>query len=277
MINKDINYLILIAITFTVVMLLSFISRKILDLIIKKNSLKINTDPTNFIFLKNSIPFILFAIGIFWVFQKIPFFKSLGTALFAGAGVLAAIIGFASQKAFSNIVGGLFILIFKPFRVGDVVEISNTRRGIIEEITLRHTIIRDYEHRRIVIPNSQISEETIVNSSITDDKIRKRLEVSVSYESDIDLAIELLEKTIREHPNFLDMRSPAEIEVGIADIVTKVVEHGDSAIKLRTFVWAADSDHAHNLTCDILKDIIKIYNEAGIDIPYPYTNVVIKK
>ena len=60
---------------------------------------------------------------------------------------MVAIIGFASQKAFSNIISGIFILIFKPFRVKDTIEFLDSTKGVVEEITLRHTIIRNYENR----------------------------------------------------------------------------------------------------------------------------------
>jgi small-conductance mechanosensitive channel len=187
---------ILFAITaLIIVTVISFIVRKLLTAMIEKNSKLIGSNATRYVFLKNSITFILYSITIFWILHKIPYFNSLGSALFASAGILAAIIGFASQKAFSNIIGGIFILIFKPFRVGDVIEVSNSRKGYVEEITLRHCIIRDYENQRVIIPNSIISEETIINSSIEDEKIRKHVVFGISYDSDIDLA----KKIIREH------------------------------------------------------------------------------
>ena len=102
----------LILLTFVIVWLTAFVIRKVLDVFIRKRSSQMRVDPTNFKFLKNSISFICFSIGLFFIFTKIPYFKTLGTALFASAGILAAILGFASQKAVANIIGGVFILIF---------------------------------------------------------------------------------------------------------------------------------------------------------------------
>jgi len=232
--NIYVKHIILIISTLVFVTILSFLARKALDFAIRKNSTQINADPTNFIFLKNSISFILYGFGLFWVFQKIPFFNSLGTALFAGAGVLAAIIGFASQAAFSNIIGGLFILVFKPFRVGDAIEISNTVIGVVEEITLRHTIIKDYEFRRVIIPNSKISDETIINSSITDKRIRRHIDIGVSYDADLDKAITEIEK----HPLTIDNRTKPAKENKAAIVEVKLVELGDYAVTLRAFVWS---------------------------------------
>ena len=86
--------------------------------------------------------------------NSIPSLKNLGTALFAGAGVMAAVKGFASQAAFSNIISGVFVILFKPFRVGDIVQLTNGLKGKVTDITFRHTVIKDYENRRIIIPNS---------------------------------------------------------------------------------------------------------------------------
>ncbi len=264
---KYAEYVILIVVSYCVIWLISYLIRKSLDLIIRKNSQGLNVDPTNFIFLKNSISFVLFAIGTFWIFHKIPYFKSLGTALFAGAGVLAAIIGFASQKAFSNIIGGLFILIFKPFRVNDIIEISNSRRGEVEEITLRHTIIRDFEHRRIVIPNSQISEETIINSSITDEKIRKHIDIGISYDSNVEKAEAIIEEVIKNHPLYISNKQGLE---------QKIVALEESAVILRAYVWTKDFDDSFQLTCDVLREVKLRFDQQGIEIPFPHRTLVFK-
>ena len=148
--------------------------RKTLSIFISKYAERLNTDPTNFSFIKNSIGFIIYTSAIIFIFYKIPYLKSLGTALFAGVSIVAIAIGFASQKAFSNLVSGIFILVSKPFKISDVLEFPNGKMGSVEEITLRHTIIKDFENKRIIIPNSIIDNETIINNHIQDEKIRKQ-------------------------------------------------------------------------------------------------------
>ena len=274
--NMYLEYGLLIALTFLVVTVLSYILRKSIDLLIKRKSKLINADPTNFIFLKNSITFLLYVIAILWIFHKIPYFRTLGTALFAGAGVLAAIIGFASQKAFANIVGGLFILIFRPFRVGDIIEISNARRGVVEEITLRHTIIRDYEFMRIVIPNSMISEETIINSSITDDKVRKHIHFGISYDSDVDLASQIIREEVNKHPLILDNRSSEEKANNVETVDIKLIRFDDSAVTLRAYAWARNYEDAFSMQCDVYRSIKKRFDLEGIEIPFPHRTLVFK-
>ena len=272
-----VKYAILIVGTVLAVGIITYLFRKFITFIIAKNSRLIKVDPTNFIFLKNSISFLTYSAGLLWIFYNIPYFRSLGTALFAGASVFAAIAGFASQKALSNIIGGLFVLIFKPFRVGDVIEISNSRKGIIEEITLRHTIIRDYEHRRVVIPNSIISEETIVNSSITDQRIRKRIDFGISYESNVDVAIDIIKRVIEAHPLFIDNRTQEEIENGEPAVLVKLVALADFSVNLRAYVWANDNADSFTLSCDVLKSVKDEFDKQGIEIPYPHRTIVYKK
>ncbi len=274
--SSFLEYGILIVSTLAVVWLVTFLTRKAITLYIKKNSNQLHVDPTNFIFLKNSVNFVCFSLGIFWIFSKIPYFNSLGTALFASAGVMAAVVGFASQKAFSNIIAGIFILIFKPFRVGDAIEVSNGRRGIVEEITLRHTVIRDYEHRRLVIPNNVMSDDTIVNSCFGDKKIRKFIEIGIAYDADMDQAETIIRKEIENHPLCIDNRTDEEKKNQVPIVPIKLISLGDFSITLRAFAWAKDYDTSLLLQWDVLKSIKKAFDKEGIEIPYPYRTLVFK-
>ncbi|MEZ5198844.1 MAG: mechanosensitive ion channel family protein [Bacteroidales bacterium] len=272
-----IHYIVLILGTMLAATIITIVLRKSVNVFITKYSKVIKSDPTNFSFLKNAIPFIVFTIAIIFIFIKIPFLKSLGTALFAGAGIIAAIVGFASQKAFANIISGIFILMFKPFRVGDTLELSNTKKGIVEEITLRHTVIRDYENRRIIIPNSQISDDILVNSSIGDESIRKFIEFGISYDSDVDKAINIIQEEAQSHPFFMDNRTREEKQQNVPAVLVRMVGHGDFSINLRAYVWTSNNDQAFALQCDLLYTVKKRFDHEGIEIPFPYRTIVFKK
>lgn len=274
--EQTVKHLILIISTLFTVTVLSTILRKLINSAIKKNSKILGVSPTTYVFLKNSLSFILYSIGIFWIFYNIPYFKTLGSALFAGAGVFAAVIAFASQKAFSNIISGIFILIFKPFRVGDIIEIANGKKGIVESITLRHTVIRDFEFMRVVIPNSVISEDTIINSTLTDEKIRKHIEIGISYESDIDTAIDIIRNVIQKHPLTIDNRTPEEIEINEPIVGVRLVGLGDFSVTLKAYVWVNNSADAFTVYTDSIYFIKQEFAEKGIDIPYPHRTIVFK-
>ncbi len=273
----DWNYWIKFSVVVVSVYLLSYFTRKIIGLFVSRQSKRVNVDPTNFSFLKNSISFILFAIGLIIIFKITPALSEFTSAIFAGAGILAAVIGFASQKAFSNIIGGIFILIFRPFRVKDTIEFGNGNRGVVEEITLRHTIIRNYENRRIIIPNSSISEETIINSDLIDLKIKKFIEFQISYESDVDLAKKVLQEEAEKHPLVIDNRTQEDLDNQVPKVIVRVILLGDYSVTIRAYVWAKSSDDAFVISCDLNETILKRFNNENIEIPYPHHSIIMKK
>ena len=275
--NKEtLSYILLVVITFSIALVFSIIFRKILSLFIAKYTKRLNADATNFSFIKNSIGFIIFTSALIFIFYKIPYLKAIGAALFAGAGILAVIVGFASQKAFSNIISGVFILIFKPYKISDTIEFKDGQKGVVEEITLRHTIIKDYENRRIIIPNSVISEETIINSNILDEKIRKHIVISISYDSNVDKAIKIIKEEAQNHPLLVDNRTKSEIENNDPVVIVKVIALSDFSVDLKAYVWTNGNDDAFVLKCDLLKSIKYRFDNEGIEIPFPYRTIVYK-
>lgn len=274
--KETINYLLLVVITVTIAIVLSLILRKILDVFITKYAKKLKTDPTNFSFIKNSVGFIIYTLAIIFIFLKIPYLKTLGNALFAGAGILTVVVGFASQKAFSNIISGIFILMFKPFKISDIIEFSDGKKGVVEEITLRHTLIKDYENRRIIIPNSIISEETIINSNIQDEKIRKHIVFSISYDTNIDKAIDIIRDETQKHPLLIDNRSKQDIENNVPAVLVRVISLSDFSVDLKVYTWAKGDDDAFVMKCDLLKSVKDRFDKEGIEIPFPYRTIVYK-
>ena len=237
---------------------------------------KLKVDPTTFNFLKNAITSLIWILAITLIFYSIPQLRSLGLTLFAGAGIFAAILGFASQQAFSNIISGVFIVLFKPFRVDDMIRIGVEHVGKVEDITLRHTVIRNFENRRIIIPNSIISSETIINSSIVDDKVCVFLELGISYDSDVDTAIKIIQIQAQQHPDFLDNRTPEQIEINDPAVVVRLVGFGDSSVNLRAYIWTHSADTAFRLKCDLHQLVKAEFDRCGIEIPFPYRTIVFK-
>ena len=190
--NSIVKYTLFVIIILTSAYLISRLLKYLLGKYIEKQTKTLDNDATSYNFLKHAISFFILIAVTIVIFYTIPSLRELGLTLLASAGLIAAIIGLAAQQAFSNIISGIFIVIFKPFRVGDLIEISS-QRGIVEDITLRHTVIRNAENRRLIMPNSVISNETIINSHIKDSKICNFLEIGISYDSNIDKAIKIIQ------------------------------------------------------------------------------------
>lgn len=243
---------------------------------IKRSSEELVNDPTNYQFLRRAILVLLYMVGISLAIYAIPPLRTLAQSVLAGAGILAIAIGFASQAAFSNIVAGIFIVIFKPFRVHDRIEIENSITGVVEDITLRHTIIRNFENRRVIIPNSKISEQNIINSDLIESKICKWIEIGISYDSDIKLAKKIMVEETEKHPLALDPRSKEDIENGAPRVNVRVLQLGDFSVLLRAWAWAANSPDGFELKCDLLESIKARFDAEGIEIPFPYRTLVFK-
>jgi small conductance mechanosensitive channel len=263
-----------------IVLVISFVVSRILRLIIgrfiKGAAKKLKVDPTRYNFFKNAVDFIIFLIAFIIIFRSIPTFRSVGTTLLTGAGVLAAIVGFASQTAFSNIISGFFLVIFKPFSVGDRVRIGQFYTGDVEDITLRHTVIKDFENRRIVIPNSVISNETIINSTLTDEKTCMFIEIPVSFSVHLNKAIAILQEEATKHPLCIDNRSTEELTKGDHQVMVRVLSFGDFGIQLRAYAWATSPNNGFDLKCDLNKSIKERFEREGIEFGYP-VRVLINK
>jgi small conductance mechanosensitive channel len=254
-----------IGIIIAIAFLLSRVNKWIMDPFIKKSEDYIKIDRTWYRFFRNALNAVIIITAIILVIHTIPALKSVSMTLFAGAGIFAAAIAFASQQALSNIISGVFVVISKPFRVGDTVTIGAPGKqyfGTVEDITLRHTVIKDLENARIIIPNSIINMETLVNHQITDKRCRKRLEFKVSPKTDIKKAFAIIQEEIYAHPNFQrdeNVQSPADVDV-------QVIDYMERFVVVRAYAWTADIDKGFELEFDVNRDVMIRFNKEGIDI-----------
>lgn len=254
--------------------ILKFLFKRVIVRFLKNSTLIMKNDPTNFQFLRHFMTAIIYIIGFGLAIYTLPPLRSLAASMLAGAGILAVAIGFASQNALSNLISGVFIILFKPFRVNDRLRLQNSLAGVVEDITLRHTIMRDMENRRIIIPNSVMNQEIITNADLKDDNICRWLDIGIGYSADIDRAKAIMTEEALKHPLHVDVRTPEDVAEGKPDVVVRVIALGDFAVQLRAYVWAKDQANAFILGCDLLESIKKRFDAEGIEIPYPYRNVV---
>lgn len=271
------GYILFSAIVMTVAVIVARSIRFIMGRLIRGASTKLKVDPTKYNFLKNAVEFIVYIIALIVLFNSIPTLKSYGAALFAGAGVLAAIVGFASQSAFSNIISGIFIVIFRPFSVGDRVKVGLLYSGDVEDITLRHTVIKDFENRRIVIPNSVINNETIINSTLENEVLCMFIELGLSFDSNLDQALRIMQEEAMKHPDCLDNRTPEEIESGAPQVRVRLVNITETALQLRAGAWAKDPATGFAMKCDLLRSIKLRFDEAGLSLARPQQTVYLKQ
>lgn len=268
------QHLIIFFASLSATFILAWLFNRLFSKFIKRSSVIIRNDPTNYQFLKHFISAIIYIVGFGVAVYSIPPLRNIATPLLGGAGILAVAIGFASQNALSNLISGVFIIMFKPFRVNDRLRIRDTLAGIVEDITLRHTVIRDFENRRIIVPNSVMNQEIIINADFSDDNICRWVEVGVGYTSNIDRAKAIMRDESEKHPLHIDVRKPEEIAEGKDDVVVRVIQLGEYSILIRAYVWASNQANAFIMGCDLLESIKKRFDAEGIEIPFPYRNII---
>lgn len=273
---KDFRVVISISIVFVITIIVNYVASRLIKKFIENKLAQQNTDVTGYKFLQHFATTIIFVIGIGIALSTIPGLESIGHSLLASAGVFSLVIGVASQQSIGNIVSGVFIVIYKPFRINDKIQI-NDKIGRVEDINMRHVILRDLENNRIIIPNSIINNEIIVNSNLSDERTCRKIEVGISYDSDVDLAIQLIQTEIAKHPLFVDVRTEDDVKKNLPLVKVKIVALADSSVTLRAWAWANSHEEGFELYCDSLMSIKKAFARYNIEIPFPQRVVSIKK
>ncbi|MHA7855215.1 mechanosensitive ion channel family protein [Marinobacter shengliensis] len=182
------------------------------------------------------------------------------TSFIAVIGAAGLAIGLALQGSLANFAGGVLILIFKPFKVGDTIE-AQGYLGAVAEIQILYTVVNTFDNRRIVIPNGSLSNATLVNVSIYD-KRRCDMTFGIHYDDDIDKAKAILQRLFDEDERSLKDPAP-RICVGAL---------GDSSVDLMFRAWVA-TDDLWPYYWDMQEKVKKAFDAEGITIPFPQRDV----
>lgn len=218
-------------------------------------------DKTVRLFINNFIKITLYiALAITIVaIMGIPMASVI--TVFASAG---AAIALAVQGSFSNFMGGIMLLIFKPISVGDFVEIDGDS-GSVTEVGIFYTMLRTPDNLVVTIPNKTMVDTTIVNYSRNDTR-RLDIVVGVSYGSDVEQVKRTIFEVIAANEKALADPAP----------FVRVTEMADSSLDFSVRVWCNASDYGL-LKSDLYEELNAAFEKAGIEIPYNTLDVNIKK
>jgi len=268
-----------IAIRIILILALTFILGRLVHTFLskhfKRTARKLKIDETQFIMVKRVASLLIYVFGFMIALSQLPDFESIWVSIFASAGIIAIVVGLAAQPTLSNVVAGIFMTAFRPFRVGDKVRIQK-EYGAIEDITLRHTVLKTWDNRRIIIPNSKMNDEYIMNYTISDPRILGYLDTSISYDSDISLAKKIMYEEALAHKDILDSTKDADLLAGKDSAFVRIREYKDNGLQLRLYFWVADQPKFRRMRAELLETITKRFRAEGVEIPYPYRTVVYK-
>lgn len=261
--------LILIGLTLLISVISIKITNKIFSKILKKNN------EIHLKFFKNFLKAIIVILALYNIFNQFDAFESFASTILASSSLLVVVLGFAFQTSLEDFIAGVLISIFKPFNIGDRINLVNSGiTGKIEDITIRHTIIMTFQNSRLIIPNSVMNKEIIENSHIIDQRASNFLDVQITYESDIKKAKEIITNTIKNHPNVIDQRSQEDKNKGIPQVQVFIRNFADSGIDLRASVWTKNIDINFSTCSEIREILIEKFNENNISFSYPHNHIL---
>ncbi len=250
-------------ITMLVFLFIAFKVAKLILKIIKRSFDRSKLDSSVSGFLLSLIRIAVYSIIIIMAAAMVGFqVTSLVTIL----GTAGLAIGLALQGSLANFAGGVLILIMKPFKVGDyIVENDKKCEGTVEAIDIFYTKLRTYDNKQIVIPNGNITNNSITN--VTSNNCRMLdLSVNISYKQDIKEAKEVLTAMLEKSKYRLKDR----------DVTVFVDSLGESGIKLGVRCWVSIADY-WNAKWEITENIKNTFDEHGIEIPYNQLDVHLDK
>ena len=199
--------------------------------------------------------------------HMIPVLDRLGTALLASVSVASIVIGLAAQSTLANIVAGLSLVFHRPFRLGDRIQVTaptGLETGTVEDVSLGYTVIRTFDNRRVIVANAVLSNAIMVNLTAVDARVMAVVPFQIGYDEDIEAARRLI-------------LAEAEAHDAIDEIVgCPVVSLGPSGVNLSLRAWCADAALAMTVTYDLTERVKSRFDVAGIEIPYPYQNVLLR-
>lgn len=234
---------------------------KIIEKIVSKMMQKSKLDDSLRFFVKSFLGLLLKVLVVFTVLGMVGVEM---TSFITLLGAIGLAVGMALSGTLQNFAGGVMILIFKPFKIGDLIE-TQGHLGNVKEIQIFVTILLTPENKTVIIPNGPISNSDIINYTMQG-KIRVDLKMGISYKSNIKEARNVLMKEMEGHP--LILKDPAPF-VG-------VLELGDSSVNLAVRPYTSPENY-WKVYFDIYEKGKEVLDAAKIEIPFPQVDLNLKK
>lgn len=218
---------------------------------------------------------IIVVIGfVLLVVSTLAGVKTIWTTLFGGTAIISAVLAFAAQDIIKDVLAGMMISANNPFRVGDRITLDDGTTGVVEDITLHHTILRSVESLRYVIPNSKMNAMRLTNYNFKTTTRSAVFKFSVGYDSDMEQVKKVIAKAVEESPYSVKGCTNKEGDSCYGDVY--FMSFADSALIVQTTVYYYPSTAGEKVIDDINMRVREALIANDIEIPYNYVNVVEK-
>lgn len=270
-IGQVVELLASVVISFLVAAILLRLSGKLFKRLLRNPAkVKLNTR-----FLENVIRFVIIFVSVIWVVMSSSLTRSFGQTLFTGTAVLTAIAGFAAQPVLADLLCGIIISSTKPFEIGNRLTLDNGVSGIVKDMTVRHVVLQGLDTQMYIIPNSKMNGYTITNLSWKTDTRAVDFRFEVSYSADPEETIRVIGDAIRASELTVAGKTKPDGTKAYADVY--FLAFRDSSLEFGTTVYYKAGTPTEVLKSDVNTRVKKALDAAGIEIPYPYYNIVAKK
>lgn len=259
-----------------IIWLITYAINKLIDQIIDKTirTRRKKNVTTLLMFIKRIKKLLIYSLGILISLSQFELFSSFSMTILSGLGIGSVVLGLAAQESLKNFFGSFAVVIGDAYEVGDFIEcVDKSVSGTVEDITMRHTIIRTINNRRVIIPNSEMNTYTIENFNYSDNENVKLVDFNISYESDMDKAM----KIIKEEMTKLYVPNPKGKNKDVEFPKVRVASWNDYGISIRAWVWGKDNGDVFENMYTLNYVVKKRFEKEGIEIPYPHLVTLNKK
>ncbi|MBQ6380812.1 MAG: mechanosensitive ion channel [Clostridia bacterium] len=262
------NLGIIIGVAIAVMILLIYINRKCFK------RLKIKHQNLHLQLLEKVISFfIVVAVGLL-AFSAMGGTRNVWQTLLGGTAVLSAVAAFAAQDVIRDMLAGLMISIYKPFDIGDRIELEDGTTGVVKDMNMRHVVINTIDTIKEVIPNSQLNVMQIKNFSFRSPCRSVNFCFPIGYASDVEKAKQVIGQAVKESEYSIAFFANNEGEKDYTPVY--FLSFADSALMMSVTVYYENSVPTERVKDDINCRVKKALEANGIEIPYNYINVINK-
>lgn len=221
-------------------------------------------DRTAVHFVTKLVHISVYFLAFLFFAHLVPAIRHFGTALLAGFGVVSVVLALAAQNTLGNIIAGIAILLYRPFKVGDTVQLqtlNSVETGRLETLGLGYTIVRTFDNRRIVVPNSLMSAQATVN--LSDPRMMAIVSIGLDYGSDVERARSILTEIAEAHPLVREV------------VGCPVAELSTNGVMLSLRAWCDGVGDAAKVRTDLYEQAKTRYDKESIGIANAATNIVV--
>ncbi len=244
------NLLSKIGLFFGVILLSNYVVSLIFRYIAQK------TKAVHLRFTKSAINVIIDVIAFYSLAQQFEMTKDISKVLLQSGSLILAIATFAAQQALGNVISGISLSMSKPYNVDEKIRVIQggtvIAEGLVKDVTLRHTLIYQFNGETCIVPNSVMDSAVVINTNFTEN-IGNYVEIEIGYGADIEKAVEIMRRICVEHEE--------------ANAVT-ASGYTQNGVTLKTIIWTQNLNDSFRACSDIRIALVREFGKSGIEIPY---------